>query len=94
MVRILSQDRLWVAVVLDRRGSGFQIRWLWVSDRCGCVFRLVAVGFRSDDCGFQIEFQVVGLGFDGFCVGVCVCFKHLMYVCVPHWLGMNLVTSL
>ena len=40
-------------------GRRFRSAWQWVSDRCGCGFRSVAVGFRSDGHGFQIEFKVV-----------------------------------
>ena len=71
-MRILSQDRLWVAVVSDRRGSGFQIgvavvsdRWPWASDR-------TAMGFRSNLrlCDSGGRGAAVGLGFDGFLLAV------------------------
>ena len=79
-VRILSQDRLWVAVVLDRRGSGFRSGgrgfrsvWLWfqIGGR-GLQIGRPWVSDRISGCGIPVAvepwvFLAVGLGFDGFC---------------------------
>ena len=76
-----------MAVGFRSGGRGFQIDvavfldwWLWASDR-------TTVGFRSN-------FRLWVLGLMGFVLEYVCVSKHLMYVCVPHWLGMNLVTSL
>ena len=71
-VRILSQDRLWVAVVSDRRGSGFQIGVAVVSDRWPGASDRTARGFRSNlrVCDSGGRGAAVGLGFDGFLLAV------------------------